>query len=240
MVHYPGVLAISKREVIDETVFTILFSWGNKWFNQAPTITTTYNEKLFGKINPTESDIFRRFHGGLVTVNENLDVTFFKSLTSVDATSFTGIDKTIISECTEVVLNELFESFAEQLSRKKSFDVKRKQWVASINVTIKEIEFCIFLEAEFFLSEQLENSSVTKIKPVDVLFSGESIELEAKFKNVSITGEQLSNLKVGQIINLKHPLSQPIPFDCNNSITELEGFLVNKNNKKSIYLTGNK
>lgn len=236
---FPGVLSELKRQSVDDTIFTLICDWGNKWFNVKPSVKTTYNNRLFGSL--TIDNINKRHHlfGGVVSASDEPTALIFELLTDTKLDLSEGFNNQIITVCSNKVLDEFFSNLNKKLALKSSTSGDVEQWVVRAEIQLKDRSFDIFLGADMFRSDrQSDNRICEKINSIDSLLHNEAIEFEAKIKNIQLDGHQLTSLKVGQVIDLKHPLSKPLTLVKKDMDEELEGFLVNKNNKKSIYLVG--
>lgn len=236
---YPGVLSELKRQSVDDVIFALLCDWGNKWFNVKPSVKTTYNKRLFGSL--AIDDMNKRHHSfdGVISASDDPTTLIFELLTDTKLDLSESINNQVITACSNKVLDEFFSHLNKKLAHKSSKSRDVEQWIVRVEVQLKDRSFDIFLGADMFRSDrQSDSSTCEKINSIDSLLHNEVIELEAKIKSIPLSGHQLTSLQVGQVIDLKHPLSKPLMLVKKDTDEELEGFLVNKNNKKSIYLVG--
>lgn len=251
---YSGVISKFNSEKLVKITEEILSQWCSKWLiKEQPLIEVIYqNERLYSGSSLSYKECMH------LTFNKFLCCEF--SVESLDSLS-----KVILGLKSDSILNAkdglFISSFSQKLACSFShiltkftdeIQVKDKisdsieddlNVVLTIGVTLGVHKIHIHFSDRFLYLFGIKKSDNKILSPIllspnRLIFnelSNEKLKCSITLDSNRITLGELLKLKVGHVIKLQHPLSQPLALKSNNKITPLKGFLVKNNNQKSIY-----
>ena len=244
---HSGIVDQNTRSLLEQQILADVNQWLSSWYTQSSELSCSdtkfhYSEELFQPPALWQDIVTADFYA--VTSSQPaccsiyLDdwQAFAQELTDINkGNEFNEHDRLLFKNVAETSLSSLAQSINQLVEG--TTEIEEPVVIAKVKINSCNLYFCLGAEYLYALQQKLAHSSVLPASELAVLFSDKTVQVEVNMQTKPLTFSELCQLKQGDVLSLEQSIKQPIAMKvAGNTIGN--GYLVNKNNNKAMYLSG--